>query len=201
MLDGRIHELVIRTDNPELAEGLAGHLGTLDPFQGMSVQSWGDLSPQLKEYLGLTEGAALFTISLVGLFAALGVLNTMLMAVFERTREIGLLNSLGMAPYRIVLSMLAESLFLGIMGLAVGMVGGGLLTSYLSIYGFDLSRWTGGVSMLNSHIDPVMRAVWDWELVFFSALGLAISFLVAALVPAWRVARLSPVKALAGPGA
>ncbi len=201
VLDDRIHELVIRSENPLLAGGLARRLGPQDQFRGMSVQSWEDLSPQLKEYLGLTEGMAVFTISLVALFAALGVLNTMLMAVFERTREIGLLNSLGMAPYQIVLSILVESLFLGFMGLASGMVSGGLLMSYLSIHGWDLSRWTGELSMLNSRIDPVLRAVWDWKLVFFSALGLAIAFLVATLFPAWRAARLSPVKALAGPGA
>lgn len=197
----RIHEIVIRSENPLLADDLARQLASLNEFLDMSVRSWGDQSPQLKEYVGLTEAAASFMITLVGLFAALGVLNTMLMAVFERSREIGLLNSLGMAPHHIVLCILVESLFLGMMGLASGMVTGGVLMSYLSTHGWDLSQWTGELSMLNSRIDPVLRTAWDWKLVFYSALGLTISVFVATLLPAWRAARLSPVKALAGPGA
>ncbi len=197
---GRIHEIALKTDNAMLADPFSARLnasGSLPP--DTLSQSWGQLSPQLKDYVGLAEGMNGFLIFLVALFAAFGVLNTMMMAVFERTREIGLMSSLGMQPSLILSSIVVESLFLTILGLTVGLTIGALVMSYLTTHGWDLTRWTGELSMLGTRMDPVLKAVWAWDQVFRSAFALTLASLLAAVLPARRAAYMDPVQALGAP--
>jgi ABC-type antimicrobial peptide transport system permease subunit len=140
-----------------------------------------------------------FMIVIIALFVAVGVLNTMMMAVFERTREIGLVSALGMGPWLIVSSILLESFFLALLGLGAGLGLGAWAMSYLTTQGLDLTRWTGELSMLGTRMDPVLKAVWGWDYVLWSAMGLLASALLAAFFPALRAARLDPVEALAAP--
>ena len=197
---GQIHEIALKTGNAMVADPFSASLnasGTLPP--NTISQSWGKLSPQLKDYVSLAEGIYGFLIFLVAMFAAFGVLNTMMMAVFERTREIGLVNSLGMRPSLILSSIVVESLFLTILGLLGGFVIGALCMSYLTTQGWDLSRWTGELSMVGTRMDPVLKAAWAWDQVFWSALGLTLATLLAAYLPARRAAHMDPIEALRAP--
>lgn len=71
--------------------------------------------------------------------------------------------------------------------------------AYLTTRGLDLTRWTGELSMLGTRMDPVLKAVWGWDYVLWSAVGLLASTLLAAFFPALRAARLDPVETLAAP--
>ena len=122
-----------------------------------------------------------------------------MMAVFERTREIGMLGSLGMRPALILFAILLESLFLALLGLAFGFGIGVLMMSYLTAHGLDLSGWVGEVSMLGVRMDPILKGAWAWDQVIWAAVGLITAALVAALLPARRVTRLQPVAALTAP--
>lgn len=196
----QIHEVAIRIDDPIAADKLAAELNGSRILPSAAVaRSWGDLLPQLRDYLRLAGGLLWFLLSLVGVFAALGVLNTMAMAVFERTREVGALLSLGMRPYRILASLFIESIFLTILGLAVGLMLGLVLVHYLSTEGLDLTRWTGEVSMLNTRVDPILKAGWPWEQFVDAALVLLAAAILATLLPGFRAARMDPVEALRAP--
>lgn len=196
----QIHEVAIRINDPISADLLSGRLNASGMLPvGAIVQSWGDLLPQLKDYVQLADGVVWFLISLIGVFAALGVLNTMMMAVFERTREVGTLNSLGMNPFRILSTFLVESFFLALVGLGVGFMVGAVLMYYLSTHGLDLTRWMGEVSMLDTRLDPVLKAVWVWDQFLWSALGLMLAVLLATYIPARRASRMNPVEALRAP--
>ncbi len=133
----------------------------------------------------------------VGIFAGFGTLNTMMMSVFERTREIGTVNALGMSPYQILSMFLLESFFLSVLGLSIGFAGGLLIISYLTRNGLDLSAWVVDMSFAGSHIDPVMQVVWTWNEFKNIAISLAVIVLLATLLPAVRAARMKPVDALA----
>ncbi|MDA2926937.1 FtsX-like permease family protein [Acidobacteria bacterium AH-259-G07] len=196
----QIHEVAIRINDPISADVLSGRLNASGMLPaGAIAQSWGDLLPQLKDYVQLADGVVWFLISLIGVFAALGVLNTMMMAVFERTREVGTLNSLGMKPFRILSTFLVESFFLALLGLGVGFMVGAVLMYYLSTHGLDLTRWMGEVSMLDTRLDPVLKAVWVWDQFLWSALGLMLAVLLATYIPARRASRMNPVEALRAP--
>ena len=196
----QIHEIAMSIEDPMAADQFAARLNdsSLLPTDSV-VQSWGDLAPQLRDYIGLAQGMYGFLIVIIALFVAVGVLNTMMMAVFERTREIGLVNALGMRPWPIVTSILLESFFLGFLGLGAGMGLGAWAMAYLTTRGLDLTRWTGELSMLGTRMDPVLKAVWGWDYVMWSAVGLLASTLLAAFFPALRAARLDPVETLAAP--
>jgi ABC-type lipoprotein release transport system permease subunit len=140
-----------------------------------------------------------FLISLVGVFAAFGTLNTMMMAVFERTREIGNLSAMGVGPRQILTAFLVESFFLGVTGLAVGFLAGGALLYHLSTEGLNLSRWTGEFTIVNSRVDPVLKAEWMWVEMTWAAVGLMLAVLLATVIPSVRAARMDPVEALQAP--
>lgn len=193
----RIHEVALRIEDPIVAETFCRSLNASGMLPSdTAVQGWGDLLPQLRDYLNLAAGMNKFIISLVALFAAFGVLNTMTMAVFERSREIGMLNSLGMSPTLIASSILAESAFLAVLGLAAGFGLGAVMMSYMTTHGLDLRSWTGEFTMLNTRVDPVLKASWAWEQVFWAGVGLSVAALLATYLPAQRAARLDPIKAL-----
>ncbi len=194
------HELAFKSDDPLAAPALAVRLNRDESLPAESeAKDWGALAPQLRDYLNLFDSFYGFIIGFVALFAALGVLNTMMMAVFERTREVGVVSALGMPPSRVVTTLLIEAWFLTLLGLVLGLGLSLALMQPLSTHGLDLSRWTGELSMLNTRMDPVLRFKWVWNNVLWSSAGLLLANLLATLIPAFRTIRMDPVEALAAP--
>jgi ABC-type lipoprotein release transport system permease subunit len=196
----RIHEAAGRIADPFVSDRLCARLNRSGILPQEAVaQSWGDLAPQLRDYLKLASSSNAMMIFFVALFSAFGVLNTTMMAVFERTREIGMLSALGMRPLLILATILLENVFIALLGLAGGFGSGVAIMSYLTTHGWDLSPWIGEVSMLGARMDPVLRASWVWDQVLWAALGLAAATLLASFLPARRVAWMQPVAALTAP--
>ncbi|HSR50525.1 MAG TPA: FtsX-like permease family protein [Acidobacteriota bacterium] len=194
----RIHEIVLSLDDPMQADALTEQLNADSELpEQVEAASWGDLSPQLRDYLAMFESSYGFIIGLIAIFAALGILNTMLMAVFERSREIGTVTSLGMLPEQVLFSILAESFFLSLIGVAAGLGIGGWAMNYLSTSGLDLSRWMGEMAIMSTRMDPVIRFQWNWEMTSWAGLTLMAASILAAAIPAFRAARMDPVKAMA----
>jgi len=196
----RIHEIAARLDDPEGAEAAAATLERSGALPAHArARSWRRLAPELVDYVALLRGSNWMTILIIGLFAAFGVLNTMLMAVFERTRELGVLASLGVRPRQVLGIVVAESACLAAVGLATGLGLGALGMTYLIRHGWDVTRWTEGITVAGVLFDPVMRAAWDWPGTARVAATLAGITVLAGLLPALRAAGMKPVEALAAP--
>ncbi len=196
----RIHEIAVRLRDPLIAPESSREISRMSGLpEGVSVQSWRQLLPQLNDYLGLTGGANAFIIGLVVVFVSFGILNTMMMATFERIREIGMLNAFGMRPGLVLSTFLFEAFFLALLGLAIGFGVGALLMRYLSLYGLDLTRWTGQMTMLQTRVDPILKAAWNWDAVIGTAISLCIATVIAAYLPARKAVRVDPVEALRAP--
>jgi ABC-type lipoprotein release transport system permease subunit len=196
----RIHEVAVRVADPQRAGDVAAALagrGGLPP--GIQVDPWQRLAPALVDYLALLRGWNWIMVAIVGMFAGLGVLNTMLMAVFERTREIGVLAALGMRPWQLLAMVLVESAALAVIGLGAGLGLGAAGMAYFVEQGWDLSRWARGLTIAGVLVDPVLRGAWAWQGTGGTAGALGATTVLAALVPAWRAARLRPVEALTAP--
>ncbi len=194
---GRVHEIALKLRDPGAAEAVAARLNDsaiLPP--GAVARSWKSLLPTLSGYLDMATASYVLMIGLVALFAALGVLNTMLMSVFERVRELGMLSALGMRPARVVLTVLSESLALAAAGLVAGLALGGLLVWRLSSTGLDLRSWMGEISIVETRMDPVIPVVWSWSAVWWPAVGLLLATAAASLLPALRAAFVNPVLAI-----
>ncbi len=198
-LEHGLHEIRVLTPDTNdraavaaVADALAASFGEADVL----VRPWWQVQTQVAQMMDLQGFASAMIVGVIFALVALGILNTMLMSVFERTRELGILKAIGMRPRQIVTMVLAESVSLALLANAIGVVLGALLTWYLVEHGIDMSGPDGqGMSAMGMTFDA-MRGAWHLPTffeVFFAALGVAI---LAALWPAVRAARLEPVAAM-----
>ena len=183
----RIHEVAVSIADIEAAHSGAAHLSeSIREPADLRIQSWRTLAPQIGDYLALTRSSNWMMFLIVGTFAAFGVLNTMLMAVFERTHELGVLAAMGLRPLQIMTTIVAESVCLALVGLAGGLGLGALGMWYFGYFGWDLTRWTEGVTIAGVLFDPVLRSAWDWPATAQAALTLAVVTVVPGMIPAVR---------------
>jgi len=159
------------------------------------VQTWRELLPILNAYLEIFNGFSFLWYVVVFVAMGFGIVNTTLMAVFERIREFGLFKALGMKPWWIIKEVLTESFFLLVIGMAIGNVLGFLSVFALSENGIDLSSLAAGAEFagISRVIYPAIlsRDVVLANLVVF-VLGLLVS-----IYPAVKAAKFTPVEALA----
>jgi putative ABC transport system permease protein len=194
----RIHEIGIKlidiTKATAVAAALGVQLGKTVPVQ---VSAWPELAPELASYVQFNRGVTFVLFVIFFLLAVIGVMNTMLMAVFERTRELGMLMALGMRPVQVIVLILTEAGGLAVASLIIGGVVGVPILWYLQVHGLDLGGATGEVVSLAG---VVVGHLWygrqDFPAYSQAALGLAATALVSALYPAWRAAHFRPTEAI-----
>jgi putative ABC transport system permease protein len=165
----------------------------------VSVLTWRQAMPQLDQFILIDDAGNYIFNAVVLIMVALGVLNTVLMAVLERRREFGLLAALGMRPYLISLMVTAEAMLLTTLGAGVGLAAGLGVYRYFSVHGLDISTVSGQTfTAAGVAIDTVTKFYLypgrvPWALGFIAVLGL-----LAALYPAVRAARTAPTEAMRG---
>ncbi|MDF1536273.1 MAG: ABC transporter permease [bacterium] len=196
VLDGKIHEIAVRLDEPDnLDLARAGIQEHLDPEQ-YKVEDWKQLLPELSEYLRLSSSSMGIMLLVIFAVAGLGIVNTQLMALFERTREIGIMRALGMGPFPVAALLLIETIFLALMAAAAGGVTGSLWSLHLEKNGWDISWMGGSFDFVGVAFDPHMYATLTLEAVFQSVAIMFIVVLVVILYPLFRATRISPVDAI-----
>ena len=162
--------------------------------EGLTALSWGQLLPLLKGYLSMFDSFMMLWYLVVFMAMAFGLVNTMLMAVLERTREFGLLKALGMKPIWIIRSVLLECLIL----LAIGLFAGnlfGLATVHAFAGGIDMSFMAEGSEFFGmGHIVVPFLTIKDVAAV--NAVIMILGLLVC-LYPAVKAGRITPVEAMA----
>lgn len=197
-LGDEAHQLVIQLDRAAAADGEAARLrAALGP--GYEVRSYGELLPALHQMEALADSIVWFVAVFVYALVGLGILNTMLMSVLERSREFAVLRAIGTRPGRVVAQVLGESFWIGTLGAAVGLALGLLLTWYGSVHPLmDIGGATGSEAI--EYAGTVMRSAVKTEFSLENALKAAslvyVMALLTGLYPAFRVASLPPARAL-----
>ena len=193
VLPAGVHQIIVRRPADTGLAPAADEVRTL--AGGLDVQSWKQLLPTLASMLESTQ-AVMYTMFLI-FYMAVGilVLNAMLMAVFERIREFGVLKALGVGPGGVLSMILVEVAIQT--GLAL--LAGGLLSIpagwYLSVKGIDMSR-LGGIAISGIAWDPVWRSVIRPETLLGPVLTLLGVVLLAVLYPALKAAMIQPMDAI-----
>jgi ABC-type lipoprotein release transport system permease subunit len=184
----RVHEIAIAADSPDSATAVAAGLDAPTAL----VRTWKQIRPDIVQVLSTSEASMAVMVFIIFLVATLGVVNTMLMAVFERTRELGVLKAIGMSGRRIVALIVCETLLLVVIASAFGTLLGLAADLYLVRHGLDLSSFTGGFTMAGIGFDPVLRGAVTARGLIMPTVILSLTCLVASLYPAVRAARLRP---------
>ncbi len=163
--------------------------------QTFEVHTWRELLPFMTAYLNILDAFVYIWCLVVFIAMGFGIVNTTLMAVFERIREFGLLKSLGMKPWWIMRQILTESFVLLMVGSVIGNILAFLTVYLLSERGIDLSALAAGAEFagITRVIYPVITAT-DWGVANLVVIVLG---LLVSIYPAAKAARFTPVEALA----
>lgn len=163
-------------------------------FPQLETVSWKDLAPELRLMVESFELYMFIVIGIMLLALLFGMINTMLMAVMERKRELGVLMAVGMNRKRVFLMLVLETLFTALSGCLLGLPLAMLVINWTALEGIDLSRWSQGLSMygLSTKVYPVL------EFRYFIQIGImaAVAALIAAIYPAQRALQLKPAEAI-----
>jgi len=197
VMPGRVHEIAVRLADARKSAVVAGDLqvGLADDLR---AEDWGKLIPEMQQVMAAFETMRIVIIVIFYLAAGLGILNTFFMAVFERTREFGVLLAMGMHPWQIRAMILLESLIMACVSLFFGLILGVLLTLYMVHVGVDMSGYMSAVSYGGGIVSPHLKAVVQWPNFLLPVCLLLIACLLAGFIPANRAARLRPVDAIRG---
>jgi len=170
------------------------HLISTSASPDAEVLPWMELNSYLSLMLGMMDGIVLVWIIVIFLALSFGLANTLMMAVFERIREIGLMQALGMRPASILYLILVESLLLLLLGLLLGnLLAIGTILPLRD--GIDVSAVAKGMEMMGagSTLYPALKIR---DLVTANVVVIVLG-LLTSLLPAWRASRYRPVEAIA----
>jgi ABC-type lipoprotein release transport system permease subunit len=162
---------------------------------GYEVASWQTNFPELQQTVEAKTTYMGYFSDFIMLIVAIGILNLLLMAIFERTREIGVLAALGLKPRQISWLFLLEGAMMGLVGVAFGVALGLLFNFWSSKVGWDFSAFssmTTYTALISGKIYPSLGT----EKLFMRTLVVVIFSVLAALIPAWLASRTEPAKAL-----
>lgn len=158
------------------------------------VLTWMKMNELLIQLEDLANSYMVYFYLIVLAITATVIVNTLIMSVFERTREIGILSAIGMRSRRIMAMFLAESTLLAFGGILLGLILGGLVIAYFTRYGFYVGQMQITGVMFN---DRIYTELTLKNTVQLSLMALVIT-LLAGLYPAWLAAHMEPVEALHG---
>ncbi len=192
----RVSEVAVLADEADAADAVAAALRSrLPPEAGAEVHVWRELMPELVQFIFLDDAGMYMLLIILVVVVGFGILNTVLMSVLERTRELGVLLALGLRPGAVFRLVYLESLMLAGVGLAIGL--GLALPLVLWFVAHPVSvggAMAGSFELLG--FEPVMT----WKLEAGNPIGSALTIFgvaaLAALYPAVKASRGRPVDAL-----
>jgi len=166
---------------------------TVELDDAVSVRRWSEINTYLGTMLGVMDGFVLIWVVVIFLALSFGLVNTLVMAVFERVREIGLMLALGMKPSSILGQIIIESMLLLVLGLVLGN-----FLAWATIVplqdGIDISIVSEGMEMWGAS-SMLYPKLYPGDMILASTVVLLLGFL-ASLSPAWRASRYEPVEAI-----
>ena len=194
-IENEFHEIVLILHQDNLIDTLSQRLSK--QFIATKIETWREISPETNLLVKTTDQYSYIILVIIMLALAFGIINTMLMAILERTREIGMMLALGTNRIRIFFLVLFETFFLTFTGTPIGIFSSWTVISYFNQKGINLSgmgnemmKSFGFGSMIYPEF-PTDKILNVFLIVFFTAL-------ISCLFPALKVLRLQPVEALRG---
>jgi len=192
-LRGQVSEFALITSDlerlPAIQKTLKEQLG-----EKYEVYTYGEIVPLLLAVVDMYDQSMAIFYAIIGIALIFGIINTMLMSVFERIHEFGVLKAIGMPDSRLLMMVLLEALHLGVIGTALGFAIGYVLYIPLSHTGLDLRMFSEGLRSFG--VGAIIYPVLTWGSVANALLIIPFISVLGALYPALRAAHLTPVSAI-----
>jgi ABC-type lipoprotein release transport system permease subunit len=188
---------VLLSDRRDSA-GAAARFGASLARPDAEVLPWQETQPELAGIMRIDRAFDYLFQFVLGLVIAVGVLNTALMSVMERKREMGVMMAIGLSPWRLFNMVLLESLWQGLLGLLFAAVLCVPWIAFLHIHGLDFSALLPkeGASLGGVLLDPVYHALlYPSQVAVTGGIAQALCVL-AGLFPAWKAGRVPPVESI-----
>ncbi|MBU0988115.1 MAG: ABC transporter permease [Proteobacteria bacterium] len=195
---GAVHEVVVIAKSlqhvPAIKQYVVHGIQPFNRKQPLAVLDWEELMPGLRQAIDMDLVSGIIFYLILIIVVAFSILNTFLMAIFERTREFGVMMAMGTTPGRLTKLLLFESSAMTAIGIVAGVILGCLVTGYFQVHGIDL----GGSSEILSQYGISGRLYPRLSLLSAVSGPLAVLVItfVAALYPALKVRGLRPVEAM-----
>lgn len=191
-LGDQVHEIAVVID-PQVEES-----AIVDKYKAAYpddlTESWREIAPELA-LMDEMYGSMLYVLMAIILTALIfGIVNTMLMAVLERIRELGMLMAVGMSKARVYIMILVETVFLGLVGAPLGLFVGWATIAYYETNGVDLSSYSEGLESFG--YSSILYPYLDNSVYLIVTIGVLVTAVLAALYPAYKAVKLRPVEAL-----
>jgi putative ABC transport system permease protein len=191
--DEVVNEVAILLHNLDDVSGFRTELQS--KYSGNEIRTWAEISPDLSFMNEFTGFMMMILLIIILMALAFGLLNTMLMTIFERTRELGVLISVGMSKKRVFLMILLETTFLVISGALFGSLLGALTVNSTNSTGVDLTRF-GADAFSDFGFAPIIYPSLENSYYLYLALLVLITSFLAAVYPAFKALKLNPADAV-----
>lgn len=188
------HEIAISVSNDKESQPLADLLKKKCNNNKLSIETWIEIMPELGLMTGALNYMLYIFMSIIFLALSFGIINTMLMAVMERVREIGMLMAIGMNKTKIFLMIMLETILLMLTGSFVGLVLSFGIVNFFQKYGINLSKFTSGLSGFgfSSVIHPFLETRSYINIIIM----VVIAGIISSIVPARKALKLNPSEAI-----
>jgi len=195
VLPGGLTEAAILLDSSQSVAQAQNYLTRRLSGKGVEVLPWYVVEPFLRQFIQLDDAFFYIIVLILFFVIAVGILNTVMMSVFERVREFGVMMALGTRPGQVVRMVVQEAAALGLFGVALGAAVGSGLTILFAYTGINLAHYAEGASALGITTTVIRPELTASNLVF-SDLSVFCVVLLVALYPAMKAAALKPVEAI-----
>ena len=185
------HEIAILVDKDSNA-GIVKDILKFD-YPELDIQDWTQLSPEAGYLISAMNQFLYIFIIVIMLALCFGIVNTMLMAVLERVKELGMLMAIGMNRFRIFFMIMLETVYLSITGGFIGIICGYFLCRYLEKAGLDLYFWEEAYRSIG--YSSVIYPKIELNMIAFTALMVILTGLFSTLYPAYKALKLNPADA------
>lgn len=193
LIPGSFHEIVVLLKDDNQTELISHHL--ISKFPESTIETWRQISPETNLMVKTTDEYSYIIMIIIMFALAFGIINTMLMAVLERTREIGMMVALGMTRVRVFMLIFLETIFLTLAGTPFGLFIGWAVSEYFNTHGLDLR--TMGTEMMSSFgFSTVIYPEFPTDKLLNVLLIVSCTAVISCIFPALKALRLQPVDAL-----
>ncbi len=184
------HEIAVLLDKNENTEVARQEIKKL--FPSLQVQGWLELSPEAGYLVSAMNQYMYIFILIVLLALCFSIINTMLMVVLERVREIGMLMAVGMSRIRVFLMIMLETIYLSLTGGIIGIITGYFICRHLEQAGLNLYFWKEAFGSIG--YSSIIYPVIDFHMLIITTLMVILTGILSSLYPAYKALKLKPAE-------